>query len=117
VFKSSLPVNVGAMDLDLNFGEMKMAFLLILFCTMKLQVIGQTADSCSRTISLSDWANQLMRSDFPEPDAVEGSVLLTNGQWLYWKKQPCEKNGSILGVKLEVYLYDRKSSNKSSIER
>jgi hypothetical protein len=58
-----------------------------------------------------------MRSDFPEPDAVEGSLLLTNGQWLYWKKQFCEKNGSILGVKMEVYLYDLTTGNKSSIER
>ena len=84
---------------------------------MKLQVIGQTTDSCSKIIPFNDWASQLMRSDFPEPDAVEGSVLLTNGQWLYWKKQFCEKNGSILGVKMEVYLYDRTTGNKSSIER
>ena len=94
-----------------------MAFLILLFCSMKLQVIGQTTDSCSKIIPFNDWASQLMRSDFPEPDAVEGSVLLTNGQWLYWKKQFCEKNGSILGVKMEVYLYDRTTGNKSSIER
>ncbi len=94
-----------------------MAFLILLFCSMKLQVIGQTTDSCSKIIPFNDWASQLMRSDFPEPDAVEGSLLLTNGQWLYWKKQFCEKNGSILGVKMEVYLYDLTTGNKSSIER
>jgi hypothetical protein len=117
VFKSSSPEVVGAMVLELNFGGMKMAFLIVLFCSMKHQVNGQTNDSCSRIISFSDWANQLMQSDFPEPDAVEGSVLLDNGQWLFWKKQVSEKNGSVLGVKLEVYLYNRESGNKSSIER
>ncbi len=76
--------------------------------------LAQTTDSCGKTLPFCDWANQLMSNDFPEPDAVEGFVLLTNGQWLYWKKQACEKNGSILGVKLEVYLYDRESGNKSS---
>jgi hypothetical protein len=96
---------------------MKMAFLIVLLCSIKQQVFSQTTDTCSKTITFSEWANQLLRSDFPESDAVEGSVLLTSGQWLYWKKQSAEKNGSILGVKMEVYLYERTMSNKSSIER
>lgn len=94
-----------------------MALIIVLIWYAQLNASAQTTDSCGEILPFCDWANQLMRCDFPEPDAVEGSVLLTNGQWMYWKKQACEKNGSILGVKFEVYLFDRESGNKSSIER
>jgi hypothetical protein len=96
---------------------MKTLLLLLMILTNQNFAQAQRMDSSSTCPSFAEWATLLFSSDFPEPDAIEGLILLTDQQILHWKKQPAEKQGSTSGIKLELYLMNINKDEKTSADR
>jgi hypothetical protein len=117
VFIRNLPIHVNP-NLSLkNFEVMKTLLLLLMILINQNFAQAQRMDSSSICASFAEWATLLFSSDFPEPEAIEGMILLTNEQVLHWKKQPAEKQGSSAGIKLELYLMNINKDEKTSADR
>ncbi len=117
MFIRNLPIHVNP-NLSLkNFEVMKTLVLLLMILFNQNFAQAQRMDSSSTCPSFAEWATLLFSSDFPEPDAIEGLILLTDQQILHWKKQPAEKQGSTSGIKLELYLMNINKDEKTSADR
>lgn len=117
MFIRNLPIHVNP-NLSLKNFEVMKTLLLLLMILINLNFAqAQKMDSSVTQASFADWATLLFSSDFPETDAVEGMILLTNDQVLHWKKQPAEKQGSYAGIILELYLMNLNKDEKTSTDR
>ncbi len=88
-------------------------WLMFATCFAQAQMI----DSAAECTTFEQWALLLIQSNLAETDAMEGAVLLTDGQYIYWKKQPAERNDCIIGVKLELFLCKQEMNLKYSSDR
>ena len=100
-----------------NFKVMKTLLLMLMILAGQNFAQAQRMDSSSACASFSEWATLLLTSDFPEPDAVEGMILLTDQQAIHWKKQPADKQGSSAGIIIELYLMNLNKDEKTSTDR
>jgi hypothetical protein len=116
VFIRNLPIHVNP-NLSLrNFEAMKTLLLLLMILINQNFAQAQRMDSSLACASFAEWATLLFSSDFPEPEAIEGMILLTNEQVLHWKKQPAEKQGSYSGIILELYLINLNRDDETSTD-
>jgi hypothetical protein len=96
---------------------MKAKVMLIWLVFAQCFAQAQMIDSTAECATFEQWALLLIQSHMSETDAVEGAVLLKDGQYLYWKKQPAERHESLIGVKLELYLCKQEMNRKYSSDR